>query len=100
MINPDFPPFGGPFHILGMIVWAMASFLTLVVIVAILVLLVRYLLVATRAHKLYIANNTPAAAPSAPAATPAAPATPAATTPTVVQKPVSKPRTPKAPPAV
>jgi len=93
VINPDFPPFGGPFHILGMVVWAMASFITLVVVVAILVLLVRYLLVATRAHKLYIANNTPAA-------TPATPASPAATTPTVVQKPVSKPRTPKAPPAV
>jgi len=67
-------------------------------------LLARFLLVATQAAKIYVANNGGAtqstvAAPVAPAA-PTAPRTPATPTPVVVtEKPATKPRTPKTPPA-
>lgn len=86
MINPNIGPFGGMFHILGFIVWAFASLIALAAVVAILVLLVRFLIVGTRAAKLYIANNSPAPVTEEPAPVADKPA------------PVAK-RTPKAPPA-
>ncbi len=64
--------------------------LVLVVVLAGLIfLLVRFLLVATTAAKIYVAKNAPATTVTAATATPPA----AAETPT-------RPRTPKAPPAV
>lgn len=82
MINPDFPGFNG-FHILGFLVWAFFMLIVVLAVIAVVALLVRYLLVATRAHKLYIANNTPQA-------------------PVVAEEPavVTPKRTPKTPPAV
>lgn len=91
----------GPFdfiHGLGLLVVGFFWLIALAVIVAVLVLLVRFLLVATRAARLYVEKNSPTAP-----VTPAAPASPAPTTvtpTTPVEKPDTKPRTPKAPPAV
>ena len=94
------------FHILGIIVWGMASLVALLIIVGILILLVRYLLVATKSHQLYLANNSPAAPAEPSSATPAGaaptsptPTTPAPTTPTPTT-PAPRTRTPKSPPAV
>lgn len=84
-MNPDFPRFDG-FHLLGILMWGFASLIGLAILIAVVVLLVRYLLVATRAHQLYIANNTPSVA----ATTPVAPGEPL----------VAPKRTPKTPPAV
>ena len=82
MFDPNpYMPFGGAFHIIGFLVWALFMLVVVLVVVAVVLLLVRYLLVATRAHKLYIANNTPAA-------------------PVVTDAPVVPKRTPKTPPAV
>ena len=87
-----YPPNGGDFngmvHGLGLLVFGFLWLAALAVIVAILVLLVRFLLVGTKAAKLYIANNSPVK-PSE------AVMPPPETTPT----PTTKPRTPKAPPA-
>ena len=89
MYGPGFdgPPFGHLiFTIIGGLVWLIALAIT----IAVLVLLIRFLLVATKAAQVYVARNAPVE-PS-PAATPAAaPTTPAA-------PPATKPRTPKAPP--
>ena len=85
------------FHILGIIVWGMASLVALLIVVGILILLVRYLLVATKSHQLYLANNSPAA-PAEPTTT-ATPMTTAPTTPAPTT-PAPRTRTPKAPPAV
>lgn len=94
-------PFG-PFAHFGMVVIGGLLWLfMLLVAIALIFLLVRYLLVATKAHQLYIAQNTPpAAAPtvSAPAATSAAPTVSApAPKPAPTTKPAPKPRTPKTP---
>lgn len=88
-------PFG-PFAHFGMVVIGGLLWLfMLLVAIALIFLLVRYLLVATKAHQLYIAQNTPpTATPTATAPAATTPATPAAAT---VTKPAPKPRTPKTP---
>ena len=90
--------------IFGAIIWAVGSLIMLAIIVALLVLLVRYLWFGTKASQRYLEINgqpvrhvRPAAAPAtaAPATTvePAA----AATTPPPT-KPAPRPRTPRTPP--
>lgn len=110
MWNPYGGPFDGIAHGIGLIVLGVFWLLALAVIVTILVLLVRFLLVATKAARLYVAKNSPVEVKATPAATTATTATtataPTATTPTTTPAPtvvtpvVKKPRTPKAPPAV
>ncbi|MBX3098962.1 MAG: hypothetical protein KF761_05225 [Salinibacterium sp.] len=86
----------GPYglHIVGLAASALGTLVLVIVAIGLIVLLVRFLLVATTAAKLYVAKNSPAQPTTAPVA--AAPAPAAATT-----KPTTttKPRTPKAPPA-
>ena len=98
-------------HFGGVLAYFAAGFGTLVITVVlagVIFLLVRFLLVATTAAKIYVAQNTPAEADPAPA-TPAAPVTPPAPAPAAppapaagpkTTPPATKPRTPKAPPAV
>lgn len=107
-----FGGFGGAGVIFGDVVAGLFFLIVFAVVVGLIFLLVRYLLVATRAAELYIANNS---APVAPVVTPVAPAggttteatvaEPAATTPVVAKPVVTKPaatkpttRTPKAKP--
>lgn len=89
------------------------ALLAFIVIVGLVFLLVRFLLVATRAAQLYVAKHepprpaappapvaaqAPAAASSAPATAPVSPAPAAATPPATIDpapKPASKDRTPK-----
>jgi len=88
-------PFG-PFAHFGMVVIGGLLWLfMLLVAIALIFLLVRYLLVATKAHQLYIAQNTPPAA--TPTATSPAATTPAPTAAAPATKPAPKPRTPKTP---
>jgi predicted lipid-binding transport protein (Tim44 family) len=90
-----------------------AFLVSFAIIAGLIFLLVRFLLVATQAAQIYVAQNrpaepvAPAAASPAPAATPAAApaATPAAApakpTPAATKPaPVTKPSSPKTPPAV
>jgi predicted lipid-binding transport protein (Tim44 family) len=99
-----FGPFG---HFIGAIVGGLLSLFLFLVVIGLLFLLVRFLLVATKAAHIYVAKNSPAAPPAAtprsgsagPAYAPkpttvVAPTTPVATTP---PKPATKPRTPKPP---
>jgi hypothetical protein len=81
----------GLWHV-GMFLGGLALTAGLIVVA---VLLVRYLVVATRAAQLYVDAHsaTPPSAAEAPPATPPAPPAPAAT------KPTPRPRTPKTPPA-
>lgn len=93
----------GPGHGWGFnLFWQIGAFLGgLVVtaaIIALAILLVRFLIVATRAAQLYVDSHSAPATP--PAAT--APVTPPATEPpptTPPTKPAPRPRTPKTPPA-
>ena len=90
----------GLFGVLLGIGWSITAFIAFLIWVAILVLLVRFLLIGTRAAKLYLTQNghdagvfpkrpTPPGAPAAaPRTTTAAPAKPAAAPAT---KPVTKP---------
>ena len=100
----------GPGHGWGFgLFWQIGAFigglLLTVALIALAILLVRYLLVATRAAQLYVdARSGPGTAPAAtepPPATPPAPAAaPAPTTPApAATKPAPRPRTPKTPPA-
>ncbi|MEP6480657.1 MAG: hypothetical protein ABJA94_01475 [Rhodoglobus sp.] len=100
--------FGGFTHLVTLIVGGLLSFFLFLVVVALLFLLVRFLLVGTRAAHLYIAKNSPAA--TTPAARPAttaaavakaatAPAKPAAASAKPTTKATAKPRTPKPPTA-
>lgn len=72
--------------------WHVGAFLGGVILTAALVvvavLLVRYLIVATRAAQLYLDTHAPVST-----------APPEATPPTVATKPAPRPRTPKTPPA-
>jgi hypothetical protein len=77
--------------ILGFIASVIGTLVLLAVVAGVLFLLVRFLLVATKAAKIYVANNTPAA--------PVEPAAPAAAEPPVAA-PAPRSRAPKAPPAV
>jgi cytoskeletal protein RodZ len=128
-------PFGGPhdmgfgvFGLLGLIVWGFFALLSLAVVVGLIFLLVRFLLIGTRAAQLYLYTNSPlrhtppgesptrataaptATAPAATAPDSDAPAT--ATAPTVAMpraaaaaetkpaatKPAAKPRVRRIPP--
>ena len=91
-------------HILGLIATALGTLVLVVVAIGLIFLLVRFLLVATTAAKIYVAKNSPAkpvattAAAAAPA--PAASAAPTTTAPAATKPATAtKPRTPKAPPA-
>ncbi|MHB1172497.1 MAG: hypothetical protein ACYCZY_08375 [Lacisediminihabitans sp.] len=110
MIYPGFGWGYGFASIIGGIVSGFFALLMFAVAVGLIFLLVRFLLVATRAAQLYVAKNEPprptvpaAAAPAAPgpATTTATPsvAAPPATEPTTA-KPVTTLRTPKTPPTV
>ncbi len=93
--------------IFGAIVWAIGTFILLLIVVALIVLLARFLWFGTKASQRYLElNGSPARmrmtspATAAPAA--AAPSTttakaPTATTTTTASKPVTKPRTPSKP---
>ena len=105
-----FAPIGHGFGLLagifGAIVWAIGTFILLLILIGLIVLLARFLWFGTKASQRYLELNgsparmrmaTPAPAP-APAAAPRTTA-PAATTPTTtttkpVVKPATKPRTP------
>jgi len=82
-------------HALFLVINGIVALFLFLAAVGILILFVRFLLHATTAAKIYVANNSaPKPASSAPVApvAPQAPADPPA-------KPATKPRTPKAPPA-
>ena len=113
--GPGLWGFGWFGHAVGVIVYGLFSFLVLLIIATLIFLLVRFLLVATKAAQLYVAKNSPprpvapvatttapAAAPTtttAPATKPATAAKPAtAPKPPTAAKPATKPRTPKTPP--
>ncbi|NYF11473.1 cytoskeletal protein RodZ [Leifsonia sp. AK011] len=97
----------GPFtwigHTILMLVSGFFWLVGVLVTIALVVLLVRFLLVATKAAQIYVANHT-AEKPETPveSASETAPATasePTAATPTKpATKPAAKPRTPKTPP--
>ena len=93
-MNFDGPgPFGPFAHFAMMIVGGLLWLFMLLVVIALIFLLVRFLLVATKAHQLYITLNSPP--PATPAATASAAGTPATTAPAT--KPAPKPRSPKTP---
>ncbi|MGV8897524.1 MAG: hypothetical protein ACOH10_09520 [Rhodoglobus sp.] len=77
----------GAFHFIGTLVGGLFAFFMVLVIAALIFLLVRFLLVATTAAKIYVAKNTPAkpvepaAAEPAPSPSPAPAAAPAPATP-------------------
>lgn len=89
------------FEIWGMVASWVAGFFLFLIWLAVIVLFVRFLLIGTRAAKLYLRNNGAHDGvlpnrPAAPAAAPAAPAAPAATAPTTATKPAPRaPRPPK-----
>ena len=88
-------------HTLLTIVSGLFLLLGLLVAVAVVVLLVRFLLVATKAAQIYVAKNSAEThvEPVQPAATTVAETPPPAATVTKpVVKPATKPRTPKTPP--
>ncbi|CAN5220640.1 hypothetical protein BH11ACT4_BH11ACT4_02850 [soil metagenome] len=99
---------GGFTHVIGALMGALFGFFIFLVVIGLVFLLVRFLLVATKAAHIYVAKNSPPPAPR-PAATvaptgPAAPTTvrpstttPRATTTSTAAKPPAKPRTPKPP---
>lgn len=104
------------FHFIGFIVSGVVSIFLFLVAAALIFILVRFLLVATKAAQIYVAKNSPAEpaapiaidTPSEPSPTPPKPATvvsppvvspPPATTPSATKPPVKR-RTPKSPPAV
>jgi predicted lipid-binding transport protein (Tim44 family) len=94
---------GGFGHLLGAFVGALFGLFALLVVVGLVFLLVRFLLVATKAAHIYVAKNSPAA-PARPATvTPTTVAAPAAKSAVVTKpaaaKPAATPRTPKPPTA-
>lgn len=87
--------FGMLAGIIGAIVWAIGTFVLLVVIVALIVLLARFLWVATKAAQRYLELNgspTPRVKTTPPAATPTA-------TTSTTKPATAKPRSPKPPAA-
>ena len=66
--------FGGFWNVILGIFWGVGQLLALLIFVGVLFLLVRFLLVATRAAHLYIARNGPPAATVAETAPPTRPA--------------------------
>ena len=96
----DFPPvnpmsefFGMGFHLIGLALYGLFALVSFIVVVGIVVLLVRFLLIATRAAQLYVVKNSPAAGD-----VPTAKNSPAATQNSATTKPATQPRTRKAPP--
>ena len=92
----------GLFGVLLGIGWSITAFIAFLIWIAILILLVRFLLIATRAAKVYLTQNgqdsgvfpkrpTP---PTAPAATTRTTTTPVVKPTTTATKPVPKPRKP------
>ena len=109
-------PMMGGFGLLGMVLYGIFTLIAIGISVGVTILLVRFLVITTKAAQLYIAKNSPAKAANAspvtpapaatattptkaPAAAAAAAATPAAATPAKATTP-TKPRTPKTPPVV
>jgi hypothetical protein len=88
---PHGPGMNG-FAIVSQVAEGLVVVLCIAVIVGLLVLIVRFLLVATKAAQLYIARNSAVTAP-APVAEPPAEAT-------IVSPATARSRTPKTPPAV
>jgi len=68
----------GVLGLLGFAIWGFFSLLSLSITIGLIFLLVRFLLVATRAAELYLRKNEPPKVPAAPHPTPASPTTPAA----------------------
>ena len=104
----DGPGYGfGIWHALQTAFMAIGAFLLLLIVLTVAALLVRYLLVATKAAELYVAQHgTRPAAPDTVVA-PAAPAAPEPVAPEPVgpvgapeppAKPAPRPRTPRTPP--
>ena len=85
MNNPLIPGMhdmgAGVIGLLGFAVWGFFSLLSLSITIGLIFLLVRFLLVATRAAQLYLRKNEPLEVPAAPHPTPASPTTPAAAPP-------------------
>ena len=85
MPNPIFPGMydmgAGFLGLAGLVVWGFFSLLALAVVIGLIFLLVRFLLVATRAAQLYVANNEPPRPSSKMRPSPAAPSASAAATP-------------------
>ena len=95
-MNFDGPgPFGPFAHFAMMIVGGLLWLFMLLVVIALIFLLVRFLLVATRAAQIYVAKNSPAVSSETPATT--ARSAPATTATTPAAKPAPKPRSPKTP---
>ena len=101
--------FHGAFGFLAGLISVLFFLLCLAVVIGLIFLLVRFLLVGTRAAQLYVAQHEPAkpaatetivtARPAAAPATTTAPATAAKPATTTKPATTSRPRTPKAPPA-
>jgi predicted lipid-binding transport protein (Tim44 family) len=105
--GPGMWGFGWFGHLVGTIIGGLLTLFAVLVIAGLVFLLVRFLIVATRAAQLYVDRHAPAA-PTSPAAsaaatptttTKAAPAPATKPTPAAATKPPAKPRTPKTPPA-
>lgn len=116
--GPSFDGFGGFPHLIGLAFYGIFVLIVFAALLTLAFLLARFLLVATRAAKIYVEKNgsavtahaTAPAASSAPVTTPVV-AEPTATTTTAARaatkpvtpvtpapKPATKPRTPKTPP--
>jgi hypothetical protein len=83
MIFPPRPGFGGFGHIFALLVQGLFFLLMLAIVVGVLFLLVRFLLVATKAARIYVDQNTPVApveVPAKPAEPTRAAASPSTTT--------------------
>jgi predicted lipid-binding transport protein (Tim44 family) len=78
-----FNPMG---HVFGMLAAGFAGFVAFLIVAAVLVLLVRFLIIGTRAAQLYIANNSPAKDAPIVQAPPAPPVPPAPAAPTAPKK--------------
>lgn len=107
--GPGMWGFGWFGHVVGTIIGGLLTLFVVLVIAGLVFLLVRFLIVATRAAQLYVDRHAPTtpASPTASAApttttaatTKAAPAPATKPTPAATTKPAAKPRTPKTPPA-
>lgn len=91
----------GYFHLVGLLVSGVVWIFFFLLSVALIFILVRFLLIATKAAHIYVARNSPAkpVVPPAHEVSPAPPAPAAPAAPVVAAtKPATKPRTPKTPP--
>ena len=104
----SYGPMFNPLHVAGIVLYGVFVLVCLAVFILIAVLLVRFLLVGTKAAQLYISNNPgtkhapPPPRPGTPPAAPAAP-TPASSQPPVAPSaapPAAEPTEPDAPAAV